>query len=206
MNQKGDINTEQAILEAAERLFIEKGFGATSTTEIAKVVGCNQAMVHYYYRTKERLFEAIFESKAKLFTSSFLKIGSMDIPFMDKIKMIIEIHFDILHANPGLPLFFFTEFRANLDKIETIRESIREFIEPVYQKINTELKSEIKKGKIRNTELVDLIMTIASLNATLFIMYPIVKKITEMDDAEADKFLSHRKEENMRIILKSLEP
>ena len=59
-----DVNMERAILESATELFLRKGFNATSTTEIARNAGCNQALVHYYYRTKERLFEAIFEISA----------------------------------------------------------------------------------------------------------------------------------------------
>jgi len=62
-----DIPMEQLIVETAERLFLEKGFAMTSTTEIAKEIGCNQALVHYYFRTKAKLFEAIFEKKIKLF-------------------------------------------------------------------------------------------------------------------------------------------
>jgi AcrR family transcriptional regulator len=53
MDIKSEQNMEQAILETAERLFLEKGFAATSTTQIAKAVGCNQALVHYYFRTQE---------------------------------------------------------------------------------------------------------------------------------------------------------
>ena len=66
-------NMEEAILEKATSLFLEKGFEATSTSEIARSVGCNQALVHYYYRTKERLFERIFQKKIKFLLGSLLK-------------------------------------------------------------------------------------------------------------------------------------
>ena len=62
METSSEKNMEKAILEAAETLFLEKGFDATSTTQIAKAVGCNQALIHYYFRTKENLFDTIFES------------------------------------------------------------------------------------------------------------------------------------------------
>ena len=54
---------EQSILKVAEQLFLDKGFNRTSTTEIARVVGCNQTLIHYYFRTKENLFNRIFEKK-----------------------------------------------------------------------------------------------------------------------------------------------
>jgi TetR/AcrR family transcriptional regulator len=64
---------EQAILEAAEKLFLEKGFAMTSTTEIAREAGCNQALVHYYFRTKAKLFDSVFEKKAVCFFPPFCK-------------------------------------------------------------------------------------------------------------------------------------
>ena len=72
---------EEAILEAAERLFLEKGFTSTSTTEIAKAAGCNQALVHYYFRKKDLLFTAIFEKKMRGFVSELLQISEEEIPF-----------------------------------------------------------------------------------------------------------------------------
>ena len=65
---------EQAILRAAERLFLDKGFALTSTTEIALEAGCNQALVHYYFRTKENLFEKIFEQKIRMLISNIFSI------------------------------------------------------------------------------------------------------------------------------------
>ena len=67
MDIKNELSMEQAILETAENMFLNKGFAATSTTQIAREVGCNQALVHYYFRTKENLFNVIFEQKFKLF-------------------------------------------------------------------------------------------------------------------------------------------
>ena len=63
MEVKENPTMEIQILETAEKLFLEKGFASTSTTEIAREVGCNQALVHYYFRTKENLFNTIFEQK-----------------------------------------------------------------------------------------------------------------------------------------------
>ena len=60
MDIKENLTMEEVILETAERLFLEKGFALTSTTEIAKAVGCNQALIHYYFRTKDNLFNTHF--------------------------------------------------------------------------------------------------------------------------------------------------
>lgn len=74
-NEIKDRNTEQNILDAAEAIFLEKGYSGTTTTEIAKRAGVNHAMLHYYYRTKENLFEIIFEKQVKKY-SKFVFINS----------------------------------------------------------------------------------------------------------------------------------
>ena len=65
---------EQTILGAAETLFIEQGFDKTSTGQIAKLAGCNQALVHYYYRTKEKLFDLVFEKKMRMALNNILQV------------------------------------------------------------------------------------------------------------------------------------
>lgn len=74
MEQTREQSMESIILETAERLFLDKGFALTSTTEIAREAGCNQALVHYYFRTKEQLFIRIFEEKIKIFAGAFFSI------------------------------------------------------------------------------------------------------------------------------------
>jgi AcrR family transcriptional regulator len=91
-------NMEKTILEAAEKLFLEKGFAMVSTTQIAKVAGCNQALVHYYFRTKDRLFEAIFAEKLKTFFSVIFQPQDESLTFEEKLKKYIGAHFDILFS------------------------------------------------------------------------------------------------------------
>ena len=81
---------EKTILDTATKLFLEKGFASTSTTEIAKEVGCNQALVHYYFRTKERLFEAVFANKFQNFATNILEINRGNFSFEEKLRMKIE--------------------------------------------------------------------------------------------------------------------
>lgn len=86
--------TETAIFEAAEKLFLEKGYATVSTTAIAKEAGCSQAMVHYYYRSKEKLFTLVFKRRVTPFLKSLLELKYVDEPFekkMEKESMVILI-------------------------------------------------------------------------------------------------------------------
>jgi len=206
MSINKELNMEEAILKAATRLFLEKGYKATSTTEIAKEVGCNQALVHYYFRTKDRLFSAIFEKKMKYFITSLLQISNEELPFEEKLAKKIESHFDVVQEEPKFPLFFFTELATNPARRETLKESLGDIPKMVVANFQKELDAEIKKGTIRPISVFDLIMTIVSLNITGFIVEPIYKMFTQMSDKEYVKLLNRRKKENVHIVIKSLKP
>jgi TetR/AcrR family transcriptional regulator len=206
MDDIRDHNYEQAILEAAEKLFLEKGFALTSTTEIAKAVGCNQALVHYYYRTKDKLFDAIFEKKVQLFVTNLLKIGDENIPFEEKLKRKIESHFDMIRANPKLPFLLINELTTNPKRLESIKEKFSGLPKAALAQMERELKSEIEKGTIRPIETIDLLLTILALNVTLFFASPIIKAIGEISDEDFDKLVERRKQENVHTIIKSLMP
>lgn len=200
------LNMEQTILETATELFLRKGFKATSTTEIAKEAGCNQALVHYYYRTKDRLFEAIFQQKVKYFIGALLDIGMAELPFLEKLEKKVISHFEAIESNPRLPLFFLNELSANPDRIETIKQAVGNLPQQAVDQLEAELNSEIEKGIIRPISVGDLLMTIVSLNIMAFMGAPMFKVMTGISDKEYQKFLKQRKMENVRLVLKSLEP
>jgi TetR/AcrR family transcriptional regulator len=199
-------NMEQAILKSATKLFSEKGFAATSTTEIAREAGCNQALVHYYFRTKERLFTAIFEKKIKFFIKSLFQIGDEDIPFEEKLAKKIETHFDIIKEDPKFPLFFFSELATNSKRREIFREVLGDMPQQIIAQFQEEIEREIENGSIRPISVLDLLMTIVSLNITGFIVEPVFKILTGLSDEEYLALLENRKKENVHIILKSLKP
>jgi len=207
MDIKSDQSLEQTILEVAERLFLEKGFALTSTTEIAKEVGCNQALVHYYYRTKDNLFNVIFEQKFKLLFQGIFEMKSLgNLKFQDKLKYIIESHFDLLRKNPGIPSLILNELSRKPDQITDLREKLHELPEKLIVELNEELQLEIENGNVREISIIDLIVTMLSLNVALFIMLPVVEKALQWDEAQKEFMISHRRSENVDFILKSIRP
>ena len=199
-------NKEEEILKAATNLFLEKGFKETSTTEIAKAVGCNQALVHYYFRTKDKLFDAIFSSKMKYFVSSLLKVSGEDLPFEEKLAKRVETHFEKISEDPRLPLFFFREINSNPFRIENLKENMSGLPQLILGQIQKEINEEYEKGNIRKTNIYDLLMSIASLNIMVFLMEPMFKAITNISDEDYKKLLQNRKKENVHIVLNSLKP
>ena len=150
-------NMEKAILDAAEKLFLEKGFAMVSTTQIAKAAGCNQALVHYYFRTKDRLFEAIFAEKLKTFFSVIFQTHDESLNFEEKLKKYIGAHFDMLMANPTLPFLVINELTTNPERIDSLKEMLGQSINYVYGPFQKELDAEIEAGRIRPTTIPDII-------------------------------------------------
>jgi len=198
---------EQLILDTAEQLFLEKGFASTSTTQIAKVVGCNQALIHYYFRTKENLFNSIFESKFKmLFQRVFDTTQLENLSFTDKIKHIVETHFDILSENPKMPMLMLNELSRQTEQIKILKERLQALPEKLISIMSKELENEIAAGKVKNCTFIDIMFTIVSLNIALFTLLPIAVNIVELNDIQLKFLLAHRRSENVNIVMSYLGP
>lgn len=204
---KNEQTTEQAILEVAEKLFLEKGFKSTSTTEIAKEVGCNQALVHYYFRTKDNLFNTIFEQKFRmLFEHLYASQNFGNIPFSEKVRHAVESHFDLLTKNPKLPLLVATELSRLPENLKNLRDKLQAVPFELFTKLSNELQQEIDEGRARKIELIDIIITMVTLNAGLFMMLPIASGIMQLDEEQTKELLAHRREENVQVILNYIKP
>ena len=207
MDIKNEQNMEQAILETAEDLFLEKGYASTSTTQIAKAVGCNQALVHYYFRTKENLFNIIFESKFKFFFQKVFDTTLLvNMSFTDKIKHIVETHFDLLAENPKIPFLILNELARQPEQIKVLRDKLHTLPEKLFSMMNRELEIEIEAGRVKEIQFVDIIITIISLNVALFTMLPVVSHIVELTDEQQKFMLAHRRSENVNVVLSYLKP
>jgi len=115
--KKADISTEEKIKEAARKVFTQKGYAATRTRDIAEEAGINLALLNYYFRSKEKLFEIVILEKMQIL------LGKLGPTLMDertsleqKVEQIAEQYIDTLIANPDIPLFVLGEIRNHPDK------------------------------------------------------------------------------------------
>ncbi len=199
-----DKTMEYQILEAAERLFLEQGYTKTTTGQIAKLAGCNQALVHYYYRTKDNLFDRVFEEKIRLIAANILAVDSSGTLFEDKIAKMAGMHFDFLKENPKLPPFIFSELVSNPERLRSLAGKLQQYPKSIFMQLEALLKQEIEKGAIRPISSVDLIFTILSLNVAPFLTMPVLQKAMGLSDADVREMLEHRKEEIIETILARL--
>ena len=199
-------NLESEIMTAAEKLFIEKGFEATSTTDITKMVGCNQALVNYYFRTKEKLFQQIFSQKLDHILSFMTLESNQNISLFDFIHQFINAYFDELANNRKLPFFIINELVINKERRKFIREEIilKEQFQNYYSTLTRLVKAEIEKGTIRNIDTSDLILHIISLTVFTFISLPLYEDFFLKDEVAVRNYVAARKEEIITLIINGI--
>lgn len=198
-------NTEQAILTAAEQEFLAKGFSATKTTEIAAKAGVTHAMLHYYFRTKENLFNKIFGAKLRLMGESAMQLFEGDgLPLVERIRQVTERHFDFLAANPEMPRFVLNELIANPQSIHAFDPTLTQTAVALLDKLQKEIDEAVACGTIHPVKPIDLLLNIISLNVFTFIALPIVNNLAFNPYHSSEEFLSTRKRENTTTILNSL--
>ncbi|MEI6753823.1 MAG: TetR/AcrR family transcriptional regulator [Paludibacter sp.] len=202
MEVKNNPTMEIVILETAERLFLEKGFAMTSTTEIAKEIGCNQALIHYYFRTKENLFNIIFEKKFKQFFQNIFIVENLDqMAFPEKLKHIIEAHFDMVRQNPRIPLLIVNEFSRNPEMVANLKEKLQGVVATLFESLNTDLQAEIAAGRVRQITIIDLIFSVISINISLFLLLPVAAEIMTLDEKQKEIVINRRRDEHVKLIL-----
>lgn len=199
------MNKEQAILEAAEQEFLDKGFEAAKTTKIASLAGVTHAMLHYYYRTKENLFDRIFEKKVNLLKNSLLVFfDKSDMPFLEKVQCSIESHFDFLKANANLPRFVINELIFKPKRLILFEDKINKAGNHILNEMSKEIEKEVKQGAINPITPVDLLIDIASINVFVFAAMPLLRTFAVEAYGNEEAFLEARKKENVEIILRRL--
>lgn len=199
-----ETNTEQAILKAAEELFLERGFEQTTTKQIAQRAGCNQALLHYYYRTKDNLFVQIFEEKAKFIATHFLVINSTAQTLEERISQMVELHFELFRKNPRLVPFLLKEVLSDPVRVAPILDKIKQYMVKIFGKIDEALHEEIEKGAARPVSTLNVILTLVSLDMAPFIIAPVLQRVLDLTDEQLDEQLDKRKPEVVEILLRQI--
>lgn len=197
-------NTEQAILQAAEALFLKQGFAQTTTKQIAQQAGCNQALVHYYFRTKDNLFERILEEKVHFVADNFIAINAESISLEERIEKLVEVHFTLFNRNPRLVPFIFTELFYDARRLRPVLVQIRSYATALFVRFDTLLQQEARAGRIRPVTTLDLALTIISLDVAPFMLRPVAQEAWELTDEQAEQLLVARKREIVDTLLYSL--
>lgn len=196
---------EQAILEAAEREFLTKGFDGARTTSIAQAAGVTHAMLHYYFRTKEQLFERILDEKMRLMGESLLTtFGQPGLPLPERLRNGIASHFDFIAANPDLPRFIVNEVFARPERYAIMQQRIQKIVDFLITDAQQAMNEAVARDEMEQMDIRQLMLDIISLNVFPFIAYPIIEPIFGDMTNDRSRFFELRKAENIEIIMRRI--
>ena len=197
-------NKELLILEAAEREFITKGYDGARTTSIAKEAGVTHAMLHYYFRTKEHLFERIIDKKMSEITPLLTYLfGNDKLPITERIKEAVSVHFDFIVANPDLPKFLINEVLPNKERFIVLKSKINKVLH-LFNNLQKEVDEAAQRGELEQFNIIHLFQTILSLNIFSSVMPLFVENMLGENNFSSKDFLATRKAENIEIIMRRI--
>lgn len=192
-------STEEKIKKAALNVFAEKGYDQTKTRDIASSAGVNISTLHYYYRSKDRLFKMVSDEVFAKFNGISDAIFDADISFKQKIKRFVSDYTDFCRANPKLASFIIFESERNPEKVYDNID-----FERFDRKIETELKELIDQGIIRPTSFPNFILNLVSLTIFPFLNKHMLHKFNGLTDKDFENLLEERKQIVPNMIIDSL--
>lgn len=199
--QKKDINTEGRILNAAKSIFHKKGMDGARMQEIADAAGINKAMLHYYYRNKQLLFEAVFTNAIALLAPQLEEILNSNITIEEKVHNFTDNYISFISEHPYLPGFIIQEINRNPQFFEKIKENGHL---PNLEFFDAQVSLEVKNGTIKQVDGKQLFVNILSLNIFPFMASPLFKAILQIDTLAYQKLMEERKIAVSEFIINSI--
>jgi TetR/AcrR family transcriptional regulator len=197
-----DKQTEEKIFDAATEVFEEKGLAGARMQNIADRAGINKALLHYYFRTKDHLFDAVFAKLAQKMFMKFAPVFSEDKSLEEKIRFFFRAHIDFLQQNPRLPGFILNEINHNPQRVKKLMKNIN--VRSIWENILEQHKDELDKYNITEENIPQIMTTIVSLSVFPFAARGIFEVLFNNIDVDFDKYLEDRKEFAAEFVIKAI--
>jgi TetR/AcrR family transcriptional regulator len=196
-------STEQKIFDAATELFLEKGVDRTSVREIAAKADINLALMNYYFRSKENLFDAIFSKLVKTNSQKLIEVLNSDLGLEEKIRQYVGVYIDMLSENPLLVSFVMSILHRSRERITEMKA-----ISSLYStdQFTRQVIEEGKKGNIRRTDPSQLFVDMLSLIAFPFAIKLLVMDKNQFGEEEFNQFIQERKNRVPEMLIESMRP
>lgn len=202
---KSSQTTEDLILQTAEREFFTKGFAGARTAAIAEAAGVTHAMFHYYFRTKEKLFERIITEKMEMLKKILFCSLNENYPTLpETIRHIIERHLDFITANPYLPRFIIGELYSGTERANTILRKIKQYAPVIIAGLQAKIDKAHSEGKCRKADARMIMIDIVSLNIFPYMAAPIINAVLGDTTTDSETFRVMRKKEIYDTIMRKL--
>jgi TetR/AcrR family transcriptional regulator len=202
VDKQKDSTTEERLLAAARLVFTTKGLAGARMQDIADEAGVNKAMLHYYFRDKDKLFEKIFLEEAEKFFPKINKIFESDSPLFEKMEQFVNEYIDEMLANPYLPWFILNELNRDADQFLSKIWDMKHRPNPA--KLLQQIEKEVRKGTVKKINPIHLLMNLLSMTIFPFVARPMIERNLQMAPAQFDKMIEERRKEIPKFIIDSI--
>ena len=197
-----DKQTEETIFDSATEVFLEKGLDGARMQDIANHAGINKALLHYYYRTKEHLFNAVFEKIAGKMFEKFAPVFDRQLSLEEKISFFFREHILFLQKNPRLPIFLLNEMNRNPERI---RKFIRNLdIQKIWITLETQHKKELEQYNLTPENIPQFMTTMVSISIFPFAAKTLISAILEKVGMNFNDYLEERKSYAADFVIRAI--
>jgi len=206
-----DGDTEGRILDAAHRVFLRSGTAGARTQEIAAEAGVNSALLHYYFRSKERLAAAVFRRAAGELFPVVAGILASDTPLEDKVRRVISVELDRLSRTPYLPAYVISELAYHPERIRQLLAALTgetpgALGHAVLTTIRGQIRNEVRAGRMRPIRAEQFLVNLLSLCIFPFAAQPMLAVLLGLDGERFTRFIHDRKRELPEFFMRALQP
>jgi AcrR family transcriptional regulator len=197
-----ELSTEQKIKEAAIKVFTAKGKAGARMQDIADEANINKAMLHYYFRNKQKLFELVFEEKLIELFSAFQLILTSELDFEGKIRNFVEKEIDMISKYPMLPMFILNEVGKSPEiMLNKFSNSGPKIFKEYFKEL---VEVEVKSKRIRPVDYRQLLMNLMSLCIYPILAKPLIQNVMNINNKEFNEIIQKRKRLVSELILNDL--
>jgi AcrR family transcriptional regulator len=206
-----DADTESRILDAAHAVFMRRGTAGARMTEIAREAGVNHALVHYYFRSKQRLADAVFRRAIGQFFPVMLGVLTSDAPIEEKVRRVAAAQIDMLLAHRFLPAYLIAELNHYPERTEQLVSSMSgttpsKLRTRLFGTLGKQLEEGARDGTLKPITPQAFVLNLVSMVVYPFAARPLVLAIMGQDDATFDAMMQRRKTELPEFFLDALRP
>ena len=207
-----DGQTEQRILDAAHRVFLRSGTAGARMQDIAREAGVNQALLHYYFRSKDRLAEAVFQRAARELFPPLVAILGSESGLQEKVRRVVDQYIDTLRRTPHLPGYLLGELHQHPERAHQLFTALTglriEGIAPgVFARLAAQIETEAAAGRIRPIDPRQFVVNLASLCIFPFAARPMLAVLLGVDGEQAfEAFIEERKRTLPELFWRGLQP
>ncbi|HEX2835560.1 MAG TPA: TetR/AcrR family transcriptional regulator [Thermoanaerobaculia bacterium] len=208
LGPKPDEGTERRILDAAHEVFIRRGTDGARMQEIADEAGVNKALLHYYYRTKEFLAQAVFQRAAAVLLAQVLPIMSSDLELEEKIEKFVVAELTLLSQRPYLPGYIISELTHHPDRLVSriaalAGERVKKTALP---KLREQIRVRVEAGTLAPVTAEQFLVTVLGACVFPFAARPLLSELLDLGPKGFDRFIEQRKKELPEFLKRALQP